>query len=79
MQIWERTKKEVKMRNPLGAGLLLLLGLSTSADELHDFLGLNEPFFNPNAENIFTAQVRAGMSVLARLTRLVCWSHVPCL
>merc|ERR1712130_657652 len=38
--------------------------LTDSADNIHDFLGLNEPFFNPNIDSIFTAQ-EGGVAYLS--------------
>ena len=48
--------------------LLLFLANSTtltdSADNIHDFLGLNDPFFNPNIDSTFTAQ-EGGVAYLS--------------
>ena len=48
--------------------LLLFLANSTtltdSADNIHDFLGLNDPFFNPNLDSTFTAQ-EGGVAYLS--------------
>ena len=48
--------------------LLLLMENSTtltkSKDNIHDFLGLNDPFFNPNIDSISTAQ-EGGVAYLS--------------
>ena len=47
--------------------LLLLSSMITvtdSTDNIHDFLGLNEPFFNPNIESTFKAQ-EGGVAFLS--------------
>ena len=48
--------------------LLLLMENSTtltdSTDNIHDFLGLNDPFFNPNIDSISTAQ-EGGVAYLS--------------
>ena len=48
--------------------LLLLLDnsitLTDSGDNIHDFLGLNDPFFNPNIDSTFTAQ-EGGVAYLS--------------
>ena len=48
--------------------LLLFLAnsntLSDSANNIHDFLGLNDPFFNPSIDSTFTAQ-EGGVAYLS--------------
>ena len=38
--------------------------LTKSKDNIHDFLGLNDPFFNPNIDSISTAQ-EGGVAYLS--------------
>ena len=47
--------------------LFLLSSMTTvtdSTDNIHDFLGLNEPFFNPNIDSTFMAQ-EGGVAFLS--------------
>ena len=47
--------------------LFLLSSMTTvtdSTDNIHDFLGLNEPFFNPNIDSTFKAQ-EGGVAFLS--------------
>ena len=40
------------------------LTLTDSEDNIHDFLGLNDPFFNPNIDSMFRAQ-EGGVAYLS--------------
>ena len=57
-------------RNLFMFSFLLLFLLSSmitvtdSTDNIHDFLGLNEPFFNPNIDPTFKAQ-EGGVAFLS--------------
>ena len=56
--------------------LLLLLfmanstTLTNSEDNIHDFLGLNNPLFNPNFDSISTAQVGGVAYLSCEVTNL---------
>ena len=41
-----------------------MITVTDSTDNIHDFLGLNEPFFNPNIESTFKAQ-EGGVAFLS--------------
>ena len=41
-----------------------MITVTDSTDNIHDFLGLNEPFFNPNIDPTFKAQ-EGGVAFLS--------------
>ena len=44
--------------------LSIMITVTETTDNIHDFLGLNEPFFNPNIESTFKAQ-EGGVAFLS--------------